>query len=121
MIQVCLDVDVSRISVNTYRMPVKASDNVHDVSLRTTRNSNMQFPLPPLRGVPEPLQKLVSGVTFIESIDDDKNLVETTDNSEKCILKTIDGWLPTAFIKLFVNVDEDGGYPPMTPVPKLPY
>ena len=121
MIQVCLDVDVSRISVNTYRMPVKASDNVHDVSLRTTRNSNMQFPLPPLRGVPEPLQKLVSGVTFIESIDDDKNLVETTDNSEKCILKTIDGWLPTAFIKLFVNVDEDRGYPPITPVPKLPY
>ena len=121
MIQVCLDVDVSRISVNTYRMPVKASDNVHDVSLRTTRNSNMQFPLPPLRGVPEPLQKLVSGVTFIESIDDNKNLVETTDNSEKCIFKTIDGWLPTAFIKLFVNVDEDRGYPPITPVPKLPY
>ena len=121
MIQVCLDVDVSRISVNTYFMPVKASDNVHDVSLRTTRNSNMQFPPPPLRGVPEPLQKLVSDVTFIESIDDDKDLAETMDNSEKCIFKTINGWLPTTVIKLFVSVNEDRGYLPMAPVPKLPY
>ena len=121
MIQVCLNVDVSRIGVNTYFKPVKASDNVHDVSLRTTRNSNMQFSPPPLRSVPEPLQKLVSDMTFIESIDDDKNLVETMDNSEKCIFKTINGWLPTAVIKLFVNVDKDRGYLPITPVPKLPY
>ena len=121
MIQVCLDVDVSCISVNTYFTPIKASDNVHDVSFRTTCDCNVQFPLPPLRGVPEPLQKLVSDMTFIESIDDDKNLVETMDNSEKCIFKTINGWLPITVIKLFVNVDEDRGYPPITPLPKLPY
>lgn len=60
-------------------------------------------------------------MTTIERVDDDKNSVESMQNSEERGLKSVNGWLPMIVITLVVKVNKDRGYHPMTSVPDFPY